>query len=74
MNPLQGWAASSGTLNGHSMLLAWVLFAWQYPHFNALSWNLRGDYSKGGYRMASVLEPVANVRQALQFSAVGSHS
>ena len=38
-------------------LLAGILFSWQFPHFNALSWNLRPDYSRAGYRMMSVVDP-----------------
>ena len=37
--------------------MAGILFAWQFPHFNALSWNLRKDYSKAGYRMMAVTHP-----------------
>ena len=33
------------------------MYAWQFPHFNALSWNLRQDYSRAGYRMTSVVDP-----------------
>jgi hypothetical protein len=40
----------------------------QFPHFNALSWNLRPDYSKAGYRMMSVTEPSLNARVALRHS------
>ena len=37
--------------------MAAILYAWQFPHFNALSWNLRADYSRAGYRMMSVTNP-----------------
>lgn len=47
--PMMGWAAATGGLEPGAWLLAGVLFAWQFPHFNALSWNLRGDYSRAGY-------------------------
>ena len=56
--PLIGWAsASGGTLDLGALVLAGVLFAWQFPHFNALSWNLRPDYSRAGYQMMSVTQP-----------------
>ena len=51
-------------------LLAGVMYAWQFPHFCALSWNLRADYSRAGYRMMSVLKPVLCRRQAVQYSLV----
>jgi len=49
-------------------LLAGVMYAWQFPHFCALSWNLRGDYSRAGYRMMCVLRPAVCRRQSVQYS------
>ena len=57
--PLMGWAAATGGLEAGAWLMGAVLFAWQFPHFNALSWNLRADYSRAGYRMMSVTNPGA---------------
>ena len=45
--PLMGWAACTGGLDMGSLVLAGILYSWQFPHFNALSWNLRADYSRG---------------------------
>ena len=39
----------SGSLEPSAFILAGILFAWQFPHFNSLSWNLRPDYSKAGF-------------------------
>lgn len=55
--PLMGWAGCTGGLESGAWILAGILYAWQFPHFNALSWNLRPDYSKAGYRMMSVTHP-----------------
>eukprot|EP00730_Choanoeca_flexa_P001502 TRINITY_DN10663_c0_g1_i3.p1 TRINITY_DN10663_c0_g1~~TRINITY_DN10663_c0_g1_i3.p1 ORF type:complete len:300 (+),score=19.91 TRINITY_DN10663_c0_g1_i3:967-1866(+) len=44
--PLMGWAAVTNSLDSSAFVLAGVLFAWQFPHFNALSWSLRPDYSR----------------------------
>jgi len=55
--PLMGWAAATGSLEMGSLLLAGILYCWQFPHFNALSWNLRADYSRAGYCMMSVTDP-----------------
>jgi len=49
-------------------LLAGLLYAWQFPHFNALSWNLRPDYSRAGYRMMSVVNPGLCKRTAMRYS------
>lgn len=54
---MMGWAACDGTLGTGAWVLAGILYAWQFPHFNALSWNLRPDYSRAGYRMMSVTNP-----------------
>jgi len=55
--PLMGWAASEGALSPGAYLLAAILFSWQFVHFNSLSWNLRADYKRAGYRMMSVTHP-----------------
>ena len=51
--PLIGWASATGSLNASAFVLGGILFAWQFPHFNSLSWNLRPDYSKAGYRLVT---------------------
>ncbi|KAL8576621.1 Protoheme IX farnesyltransferase, mitochondrial [Nucella lapillus] len=65
--PMMGWAACTGTLDAGAWLLAGILYAWQFPHFNALSWNLRPDYSRAGYRMMSVVDPGLTKRVALRY-------
>lgn len=55
--PLMGWAGCSGNLEVGAWIFAGLLYAWQFPHFNALSWNLRPDYSRAGYRMMAVTNP-----------------
>eukprot|EP00055_Hartaetosiga_balthica_P001765 m.1830 g.1830 ORF g.1830 m.1830 type:complete len:342 (-) comp1636_c0_seq1:79-1104(-) len=67
--PLMGWAALTNSLSPPSFFLAGILFLWQFPHFNALSWKLRPDYSKAGYRMMSVLNPNLCRSVALQYTA-----
>lgn len=52
-----GWAACQGSLEAGAFIMAGLLYAWQFPHFNALSWNLRPDYSRAGYRMMAVTDP-----------------
>ncbi|KAA8899188.1 UbiA prenyltransferase family-domain-containing protein [Sphaerosporella brunnea] len=77
--PLMGWAAASGAvaLDGTFMellshpggwLLAALLFAWQFPHFNALSWPIREEYRNAGYQMAAWKYPALNARVALRYS------
>lgn len=55
--PVMGWVSCTGSMDPGAWLLASILYAWQFPHFNALSWNLRPDYSRAGYRMMAVTNP-----------------
>lgn len=66
--PLMGWAAATGSLDPGAWVLAAILYAWQFPHFCALSWNLRPDYSRAGYRMMSVVDPDLCRRTSLRYS------
>lgn len=66
--PLIGWASCTGNIEVGGWIMASILFAWQFPHFNALSWNLRADYSRAGYRMMSVTNPALCRRVALRYS------
>lgn len=65
--PVMGYVAAAGGLTAatgmtallspESALVGALLFAWQMPHFHALSWTYRADYQSGGHAMASVLDP-----------------
>lgn len=63
-----GWVGCSGTIDAGAWILAGLLYAWQFPHFNALSWNLRPDYSRAGYRMMAVTNPGLCRRTALRYT------
>ncbi|XP_005495158.2 protoheme IX farnesyltransferase, mitochondrial isoform X2 [Zonotrichia albicollis] len=64
--PIMGWTAATGSLDAGALLLGGILYSWQFPHFNALSWGLREDYSRGGYCMMSVTHPGLCRRVALR--------
>lgn len=82
--PLMGWAAAAGqaatfehdswrdllfsqnSLGG--WLLATLLFAWQFPHFNALAHSVRDDYKRAGFRMMAWTNPALAGRVALRYS------
>lgn len=81
--PLMGWAAAAGetaTRNGGfeellltkdaigGWLLAALLFAWQFPHFMALSWSIRDEYKVAGHKMLAWVNPARNARVALRYS------
>lgn len=67
--PLMGWAASCSQLDAGAWILAAILYSWQFPHFNALSWSYRPDYSRAGYRMMAVTDPGLCRRVTLRHSA-----
>ena len=64
--PVIGWVSATGTLDAGALVLGGILYTWQFPHFNSLSWNLRPDYSRAGYRMMSVTDPELCKRVALR--------
>ena len=81
--PLMGWAAAAGHFNTTDCswqdlllgernvggwLLASLLYAWQFPHFNALSWSARDEYRKAGYKMLAWTNQAMNGRVALRYS------
>ena len=47
--PLIGWAAARGSLAPQAWLLFAIVFLWQFPHFMAIAWMYREDYSRAGY-------------------------
>ena len=49
-------------------LLAALLFAWQFPHFNALSYTIRDEYRAAGYRMLCWVSPARNARVAVRYA------
>lgn len=60
--PVMGWvAATGGTMAAlvapESLLVGSLLFAWQFPHFHALSYLIRKDYAAGGHMMHAVTDP-----------------
>ncbi|KAI0859681.1 UbiA prenyltransferase family-domain-containing protein [Xylaria cubensis] len=81
--PLMGWAAAAGeyaTGDGSfqellltreaigGWLFAALLFAWQFPHFMALSWSIREEYKLAGHQMLCWINPARNARVALRYS------
>lgn len=51
MPPVLGWAASGAPLNLQAFSLFAILFLWQFPHFLAIAWIYRHQYSGAGLKM-----------------------
>jgi protoheme IX farnesyltransferase len=54
--PMIGWVAASGRIDPGAWALAAILFVWQIPHFLALAWLHRDDYSRGGFAMLPAID------------------
>jgi protoheme IX farnesyltransferase len=70
--PLIGWAAVRNTVAGpEPWSLFVIMFFWQLPHFLAIAWMCRDDYSRAGLPMLSVLDTNGGVtgRQATLWAA-----
>lgn len=52
--PLIGWSAGEGRVSALGWILFGVLFFWQIPHFMAVAWTYRRDYSAVHFPMLPV--------------------
>lgn len=55
--PLIGWSAATGTIDFDACVLFAIQFFWQLPHFLAIAWRLRDDYSRAGFPLLAVTDP-----------------
>ena len=56
MPPLIGWAAAGGRPDAGALALFAIVFLWQVPHFLAIGWIYRDQYSRAGLRMLPVFD------------------
>ena len=73
--PLIGWTAARGLIEWPAVALFAVLFVWQFPHFMAIGWMYRADYSAAGIRVTATQQPIlwaarSSVIQALFYAAL----
>jgi protoheme IX farnesyltransferase len=52
--PLIGWSAAEDTVSPLGWILFGILFFWQIPHFMAIAWTYRRDYSAVNFPMLPV--------------------
>ena len=60
--PVLGWAAVTGTIHPHALLLFLIIFTWTPPHFWALAIHRRDDYAKVGIPMLPVTHGIELTR------------
>jgi protoheme IX farnesyltransferase len=51
--PVMGWTAARGEIGIGGVVLFAILFLWQLPHFMAIAWLYREDYTRAGFQMLS---------------------
>src|SRR3546814_515274 len=67
--PMIGWAAVTGGVDLHSLLLFALIFVWTPPHFWALALSRDGDYAKARVPMLPVVAGrPATRRQIMAYS------
>lgn len=54
--PLIGWTAANGDLGTGGWILFLIVFFWQIPHFLAIAWLHRRDYSRTGFRVLTAID------------------
>lgn len=59
--PLIGWCAGEGQVTALGWILFAVLFFWQVPHFMAVAWIYRRDYSAVHFPMLPVRDTKGNI-------------
>jgi protoheme IX farnesyltransferase len=60
--PILGWAAVTGTVDPHALLLFLIIFIWTPPHFWALAIHRREEYAKVDIPMLPVTHGVPFTR------------
>jgi protoheme IX farnesyltransferase len=69
---LIGWVAVRNGIGIDGWVLFAMLFLWQFPHFYAIAWMYREDYSRAGILMLTVVEPdgISTGRQIVFYAAL----
>ena len=65
--PLIGWAAGAGSVTALGWILFGVLFFWQVPHFMAIAWIYRQDYSAVHFPMPTVTDETGRLASRWSF-------
>jgi protoheme IX farnesyltransferase len=66
-----GWTAATNTLSIEGWVLFGIVFIWQMPHFLAIAWLFREDYTAAGIPLLPVVQPDGRTtgHQAVLYSA-----
>jgi protoheme IX farnesyltransferase len=58
---MMGWTGARNAIEPGAWVLFAILFLWQLPHFLAIAWMYREDYTRAGILMLPVVEPDGRV-------------
>ncbi len=61
--PLMGWTAATGHVGTGGLVLFFILFLWQIPHFLAIALMRKEEYEKAGLRVLPVEKGEAETRR-----------
>jgi protoheme IX farnesyltransferase len=62
-----GWTAAAGRLDFGACVFFGILYLWQFPHFLAIGWLYREQYTEAGLKML----PASRPRHVIGFLSVG---
>lgn len=70
--PLMGYTAYHNEMGWPGILLFFIIFCWQIPHFLAISWLYREEYQKAGFKVLPVVDPEgrATANQILLYTLI----
>lgn len=68
--PVLGWAAITGEVHLHALLLFLIIFAWTPPHFWALAIHRRDDYAAADVPMLPVTHGIEFTRWQILFYTI----
>jgi len=68
--PVVGWVAARGRISFEAIVLFFILFFWQLPHFLSIAWMYREDYKIADFKMITGIDPAGEItpRQAFLYT------
>lgn len=68
--PVAGYTALTGTIDAAAIILFWILFFWQLPHFYAISMFRRDDYAAAKVPVWAVRYGMKSAKRHIFISAI----
>ncbi|MBI2083697.1 MAG: protoheme IX farnesyltransferase [Deltaproteobacteria bacterium] len=71
MPPLMGWTAATGSISFPGLVLFFILFLWQIPHFLAIALVYKDEYKKAGIHVLPLEKGEKETRHWIFRYAIG---